>query len=572
MTNYQGTDSGRLSTLTEVARAVGTEIAALIEVSPHQEHIVSGAILYDAAADPLHYPGAIALAVGMPLDGDSRSRFTQLCAAGYVALVYKAHGADDSAIRQAARDSGLALFRASDSVPWDRLADFFQAATIPQGESRRSLVDVRPGDLFELANTVASLVGGAVAIADPEQTVLAYSTLPHQPIDDTRRRSILQLHVPPTKQNDEDYRLVHLSHGVVSVTVGPQSLTRSAAAIRAGSVVLGSLWLIDADIPQSDQTARVLLEAANVAAVHLLHRRNTHDAFRARQIELVRPLLFEPDRAELAAVQLGISAESLRVATVMASGPPGTAPESIQSSMLLFDTVRAACAVWLPEAVCGLADNLVYIVLPVTSSAPSSFSSPSPRGSTPSSSSPGSSSPGSSSPGFSFQHEAVVRITHHARRVIARPVLTGIGSREPVIAAEKSRRESETVLAMLLRNVEDGRVRADSDEIVADRQSIGPRLELRQIANALEAAGGLPGSFVTAIVEHDARRKTSFETTLRTYLDCDSNAIETANRLGLHANTVRYRLSRVEPLFGIRLDDPEFRLLIWIQLSARQLQ
>lgn len=543
MINYQGSDSGRLPTLSEVARAVGSEVAALVEVSPHNEPIVSGAVLYDPAVSPPRYPGAIALAVGMPLDGDGRTRFTRLSEAGYVALVYKSHGADDSAIRQAARESGLALFRASDSVPWDRLADFFQAAAMPQGESRRSLVDVRPGDLFELANTVASLAGGAVAMADPEQTVLAYSTLPDQPIDDTRRSSILQLHVPQTKQTDEDYRLVHSSRGVVSVKVGPHSLTRSAAAIRAGSVVLGSLWLIDAEIPQSDQTGRVLLEAANIAALHLLHRRNTHDSGRSRQIELVHPLLFEPDRAELAAVQLGISADSLQVATLMASGPTGTASESIQSSMLLFDTVRAACAVWLPDAVCGLADNLVYIVLPVTSST-----------------------------AFSFQHEAVVRITHHARRVIARPVLTGIGSREPVVAAEKSRRESEIVLAMLLRDVEDGRVRADSDDIVADQQSIGPLLELRQIADALRTAGCLPGPFVRAIVEHDARRKTSFETTIRTYLDCDSNAIETAARLGVHANTVRYRLSRLEPLFGIRLEDPEFRLLIWIQLSARQLQ
>ncbi len=39
--------------------------------------------------------------------------------------------------------------------------------------------------------------------------------------------------------------------------------------------------------------------------------------------------------------------------------------------------------------------------------------------------------------------------------------------------------------------------------------------------------------------------------------------------MGLHVNTVRYRLSRVEPLFGLNLEDPETRLLLWLQLWAR---
>ncbi|WP_247048166.1 helix-turn-helix domain-containing protein [Arthrobacter rhizosphaerae] len=48
-----------------------------------------------------------------------------------------------------------------------------------------------------------------------------------------------------------------------------------------------------------------------------------------------------------------------------------------------------------------------------------------------------------------------------------------------------------------------------------------------------------------------------------------ANAIVAAERLGLHVNTVRYRLSRVGTLFGLNLDDPETRLLLWLQLWAR---
>ena len=46
--------------------------------------------------------------------------------------------------------------------------------------------------------------------------------------------------------------------------------------------------------------------------------------------------------------------------------------------------------------------------------------------------------------------------------------------------------------------------------------------------------------------------------------------MEAARTLDVHVNTVRYRLSRVEPIFGIDLDDPETRLLVWLQLWARR--
>ncbi|TQO19948.1 PucR-like helix-turn-helix protein [Rhodoglobus vestalii] len=532
-----------LPTLAAVMQSIGTEIASLVETPSGDQHHVSGSVIYDSSGPAVRFPGAVALAVGMPLSGSNLiEQFESLTECGYVAVVYKSHGAPDREFRDAARRNGIALFRASDSVPWDQLAEFFHAAITPQGQSHQSLVDIRPGDLFELANTVASLIGGAIAIADPDQTVLAYSTLPEQPIDETRRTSILQLHVPHSPQNDQDYRRVHAAHDVVTVAPNKNSLTRSAVAIRAGSIVLGSLWLIDVEAPQSDDTDRVLLEAANIAALHLLHRRNNHDGGRTRQIELVKPLLFEPDRAELAAVQLGISADSVRVVAVAASGTAENAPESLQSSLLLFDTVRAACAVWLPTAVCGISDNIIYIVLP-----------------------------NSETSSQSFQREAVLRIAHHARRLISRPVLAGFGSITPIVSTAKSRLDSESVLAMLLRDMEEGRVRDDSDEIVADQEALGPRLQLRQLVTALQATNHLPGDFATRIAEHDARRKTSFELTVRTYLDCNSNAIETAAKLGLHGNTVRYRLSRIEPLFGVRLEDPETRLLVWLQLSARQL-
>ena len=54
--------------------------------------------------------------------------------------------------------------------------------------------------------------------------------------------------------------------------------------------------------------------------------------------------------------------------------------------------------------------------------------------------------------------------------------------------------------------------------------------------------------------------------TLRQYLDCRCDAGETARRLGVHRNTVRYRLGRLVALSGLDLEDADERLVTEFQL------
>ena len=530
-----------LPTLADVARSAGSEILSLVEMPSDDQQIVAGSVLYDSTARPAKFPGAVALAIGLSLSGKRLgAKVRELSDAGYVAIVYKSNGTSDEALRAAARDNGMALFRASDSVPWNQLAEIMDAAVIPHRQSGRTLVDIRPGDLFDLANTVAAQAGGAIAIAAPDQTILAYSTLPDQPIDETRRSSILRLQVPHSVETDQDYRRVHASADALNVTTEDPLLRRTAIAIRAGDSVLGSLWLLELADHHNEDANRILREAANVAALHILHKRTSYVSNLTRQIDLVKPLLFDPKRAELAAIRLGISAASVRVAAVGVWPSDAAAAETLQSRLRLFDTIRTACAIRLPSAVCGLSDNIVYIVLPQSTES-----------------------------SRQFQRGALLKIVQNARRLLSRPVLAALGVAATIDRIEDSRVNAELVLSELVRSVAEGRIAEDSDDIVADDDALGSRLQLRQLVSTLTTSGQLPGTHALRIAAYDEQHKKSFEETIYAYLRCGGNAIEAAKSLDVHVNTVRYRLSRVEPLFGINLDDADTRLLVWLQLWAR---
>ncbi|MCZ0209008.1 helix-turn-helix domain-containing protein, partial [Streptomyces sp. UMAF16] len=59
--------------------------------------------------------------------------------------------------------------------------------------------------------------------------------------------------------------------------------------------------------------------------------------------------------------------------------------------------------------------------------------------------------------------------------------------------------------------------------------------------------------------------------TAEVYLDCAGQAGRTASELSIHRQTLYYRLSRVEQLTGLDLDDGEDRLLLHMALKRARL-
>ncbi|GAA2464085.1 helix-turn-helix domain-containing protein [Streptomyces macrosporus] len=82
------------------------------------------------------------------------------------------------------------------------------------------------------------------------------------------------------------------------------------------------------------------------------------------------------------------------------------------------------------------------------------------------------------------------------------------------------------------------------------------------------SAAALPDASVRALLEPGRRE---LARTAEVFLDCAGQAGRTATALGIHRQTLYYRLARVEQLTGLDLDDGEDRLLLHMALKTARL-
>ncbi len=70
---------------------------------------------------------------------------------------------------------------------------------------------------------------------------------------------------------------------------------------------------------------------------------------------------------------------------------------------------------------------------------------------------------------------------------------------------------------------------------------------------------------------YDRRRKSELIPTLEAYLTVGGALSEAADMLGIHRNTLSYRLQRIGELTQRNLGDPHERLLLQVALVARRM-
>ncbi len=70
-----------------------------------------------------------------------------------------------------------------------------------------------------------------------------------------------------------------------------------------------------------------------------------------------------------------------------------------------------------------------------------------------------------------------------------------------------------------------------------------------------------------AMLDYDAENKTAYSKTLRHYIDSGKNPNQTAKELGVHRNTVDYRINRIRELFNVDFDNHQ--MIFSFELSYR---
>lgn len=507
--------------------------SVLTPLAPVPDRPLGEIVVFDSADPAPALPGELLLLVGVRAASEQATELLAgAAAAGAAGVVIKLHGADGGGLARRAEAAGIGLLAAADDLPWRQLLALLAAAT-PEGPTSTDGSPVL-GDLFALANAVAAMVGGAVAVEDTQRRVLAYSNLPGQPIDETRGQGILGRQVPLLPANDEHYRRVNRSAGVVRIAPsGEVRLPRLAVAVRAGAEVLGSLWVIESDSlgPEAEQA---LLDASRLAALHLLRARSAAEVGRRERGELVRSLLEGRAAPELVAARLGIEAGTRVVVLGFQAAVPGPVDDVLVDRVA--DLVLLHCSAYRSGCAVLAVGATVYVLVPVA-------------------------------PDATRQRIVTLADTVVTRAAGALGLVLHAAVGDTVARlddAAGSRQQVDQVLLVLARQA-----RPDNGPRVASIEAVHSQVVLLDLEQQFAAAPQLRLAVVDALSAYDRDHATPYAETLLAHLDAFGDVPTAAARLSVHPNTFRYRLRRVRELFGVDLDDPDHRLVLWLQLRVQ---
>ncbi|WP_396928147.1 PucR family transcriptional regulator [Mycolicibacterium sp.] len=427
---------------------------------------------------------------------------------------------DDTAFSGAAE--GVAVMVVDAAMSWSELSAVIYGLVL---EGRETESGRGPTDLFALADSLAEATGGAVIIEDRLTRVLAYSRR-QQDADPARVATIIERQAPEQLRELFDARGVytHLAASDEPMFIPAErehGMTgRMVVAVRSGRELMGSVWL-ECPAPLTGAALGALADGARTVALHLLRSRASADLERQVESELVIRLLEGAADAAIAASRLGLPHTALRVIAVQAF--IGT--ERDAALLLTFERATTGFG-WSRPGRSALAGNTVYTLLP------------------------------------GEQADTARRwVTGLAAALPERvTVVAGISEVADVADLVAARQEADECLALHEISPPDTPPPAygDSwDDILLQR--------LRTAARSGRAPQRGP---VAELRRHDRDHSTDYVPTLQAWLQSQGDPAEAGNRLGVHENTVRYRLRKMADITNLQLDDAKKRLAMMIELAA----
>lgn len=470
----------------------------------------------------MHEPGQVIGDVLLAVGAGSVAEAVRWAAAAR-AVVVLVRGPDLPDDDEPVTDDRIAVMTVEPEVSWSELAAVVYGVVL---EGRETESGRGPTDLFALADSLADAVGGSVTIEDRRSAVLAYSRL-QQHADPARAETILSRGAPERLRTLFEARGVfrHLAESDEPMFVegdDERGLTgRMVVAARAGRELLGSIWVTCAE-PLPDTRRAALADGARMVALHLLRSRASADLERQVESELVIRLLEGAADATTAASRLGLPQTPLRVIALRAQ----TTDERHAALLLAFERATAGFG-WSRPGRSALAGNTVYTVLPGAEAEAAS----------------------------SWVTGLCAALPEHVT------VLAGISG--PATAAELAlaRREADECLAL-------HEVRREGPAPVYDEA--WDEILLQRLRIAARSGRAPQRGPVAELRAHDQAHGTQYAGTLRAWLEAQGDLAGAGRALGVHENTVRYRLRKMTELTQLDLADARKRLAMMIELAATE--
>lgn len=103
-----------------------------------------------------------------------------------------------------------------------------------------------------------------------------------------------------------------------------------------------------------------------------------------------------------------------------------------------------------------------------------------------------------------------------------------------------------------------------------DIQGLGPLPMLMGAVDSADVHGFVDGT-IGGLIRHDRQSGSPYLETLMAYLRSGCRYQSCADAMGLHVTTLRYRLSRIQELFGIDVESPERRFAVELAIQLHTL-
>ena len=531
----RGDDDG--TTLARLVEVLGPSVLRVLATPGLDGVVARDVVIYDVAEPPQLHRGDVLLGVGVVATSDNACRVVgEAGSAGAAAVVVRSREADLPQLRRAATDHDVTLMVLPAAMRWEQIGVLMRnaIAVAPAGFQG----DTTTGDLFGFADALAAAVRGAVTIEDATSQVLAYSTLHEDELDTPRREAILGRRVPVAYlQHLHDggvFEALETTDDVVRVDADERLglRRRLVVAVRANGELLGSLWVQEGRVHLGPEAETALLRAARTAPGHLIRAHSTGLTLRQRREDLLRGLLTGDADVATAADALGFDAELACAVLGLALDSPGRLRTDHAAFRRLDELLRARAMAYRWLVAGTVSGGRLLVLVPELT-------------------------------GRRDQVEAGIErlagsLCQDAERA-GLAVRIACGPVVPRLAdAAATTGTVDQILQLLAREPARSRV--------ATYASARAAVAVGHVLAALAPVAELQQGAVAALVDHDRRHGSDYRLTLAAWLDSFGDNQLAARSLKIHPNTVRYRLQRIVEVSGMRLDDPDERLVAMLHL------